>query len=269
MPSFRLSEDDGLPIRRSEQACRSASRPGSGSPTTERKALILDRAADYLSENGFPVRTRRLAAAAGISQRLIYYFFPNKSALIDEIYASAIQGPFKADLVRRSLSDRSRPVEDRLRDFYEDYFDTLLTRRWTRLLIYSSFSKQNMAPRYHLRHHPAGCLRRSWRRSPPSAASSCQAEKPIIHEIGWILHGAVSHLAIRRHLFHANLSVPEKLGAGGPDSDLPRRLRDDGRPAPQRVADAEESSEGGEAGVMHRRRADCLFFDRGCRKVVN
>ncbi len=62
----------------------------------ERKALILDRAADYLSENGFPVRTRRLAAAAGISQRLIYYFFPNKSALIDEIYASAIQGPFKA-----------------------------------------------------------------------------------------------------------------------------------------------------------------------------
>ncbi len=62
----------------------------------ERKALILDRAADYLSENGFPVRTRRLAAAAGISQRLIYHFFPNKSALIDEIYDSAIQGPFKA-----------------------------------------------------------------------------------------------------------------------------------------------------------------------------
>jgi hypothetical protein len=33
-------------------------------------------------------------------------------------------------------------------------------------------------------------------------------DKPVIHEIGWILHGAVSHLAIRRHLFHANLTVP-------------------------------------------------------------
>ena len=33
----------------------------------------------------------------------------------------------------------------------------------------------------------------------------------MIHEIGWILHGAVSHLAIRRHLFHANLTVPVDL----------------------------------------------------------
>src|SRR5690606_25992842 len=37
------------------------------------------------------------------------------------------------------------------------------------------------------------------------------ADKTVVHEISWILHGAVSHLAIRRHLFHANLSVPEDL----------------------------------------------------------
>src|SRR5204862_4420238 len=85
----------------------------------ERKALILHRAADYLSENGFPVRTRRLAAAAGISQRLIYYFFPNKSALIEEVYNRSIQGPFKA-IWFADLSDRSRPVAERLRSFYAD-----------------------------------------------------------------------------------------------------------------------------------------------------
>jgi AcrR family transcriptional regulator len=175
----------------------------------ERKALILDRAADYLSENGFPVRTRRLAAAAGISQRLIYYFFPNKSALIDEIYNSAIQGPFKA-IWFVDLTDRSKPVAERLRAFYRDYFDTLLTRRWTRLLIHSSFSAQNMAPRY-----ISGIILRLLETIVEEVAAERGAtlppEKPVIHEIGWVLHGAVSHLAIRRHLFHANLTVPVDL----------------------------------------------------------
>ena len=175
----------------------------------ERKALILDRAADYLSENGFPVRTRRLAAAAGISQRLIYYFFPNKSALIDEIYNSAIQGPFKA-IWFVDLADRSKPVAERLRAFYRDYFDTLLTRRWTRLLIHSSFSTQNMAPRY-----ISGIILRLLETIVEEVAAErgvrLPPEKPVIHEIGWVLHGAVSHLAIRRHLFHANLTVPVEL----------------------------------------------------------
>ncbi len=172
----------------------------------ERKALILDRAADYLSENGFPVRTRKLAAAAGISQRLIYYFFPNKSALIDEIYNSAIEGPFKA-IWFVDLTDRSKPMAERLRAFYRDYFDTLLTRRWTRLLLYSSFSAQNMAPRY-----ISGIILRLLETIVEEVAAergvTVPPEKPVVHEIGWILHGAVSHLAIRRHLFHANLTVP-------------------------------------------------------------
>lgn len=175
----------------------------------ERKALILDRAADYLSENGFPVRTRRLAAAAGISQRLIYYFFPNKSALIDEIYASAIEGPFKA-IWFVDLTDRTKPVAERLRAFYRDYFDTLLTRRWTRLLLYSSFSAQNMAPRY-----ISGIILRLLETIVEEVAAergvTVPKEKPVVHEIGWILHGAVSHLAIRRHLFHANLTVPVEV----------------------------------------------------------
>lgn len=175
----------------------------------ERKALILDRAADYLSENGFPVDTRRLAAAAGISQRLIYYFFPNKQALIDEVYNTAIQGPFKLRWLE-DLKDRSQPIPVRLRHFYKDYFETLLTRRWTRLLIYSSFSEENMAPRY-----IQGIILRLLETIVEEVAVdqgvTLPTRKPLIHEIGWVLHGAVSHLAIRRHLFHANVNVPVDL----------------------------------------------------------
>jgi AcrR family transcriptional regulator len=174
----------------------------------ERKALILDSAADYLSENGFPVRTRRLAAAAGISQRLIYYFFPNKQALLDDIYDQSIKGPFKREWIA-DIKDRSRPIDVRLREFYKDYFETLLTRRWTRLFIYSSFSKQNMAPRY-----IQGIILELLETVVDEVAAHhglrIAFKKPVVHEIGWVLHGAVSHLAIRRHLFLANRAVPEE-----------------------------------------------------------
>ncbi|MDH5411681.1 MAG: TetR/AcrR family transcriptional regulator, partial [Alphaproteobacteria bacterium] len=30
----------------------------------------------------------------------------------------------------------------------------------------------------------------------------------VLHEIGWTLHGAVSHFAIRRHLYKASREVP-------------------------------------------------------------
>jgi hypothetical protein len=108
------------------------------------------------------------------------------------------------------LTDRSRPVEDRLRSFYRDYFDTLLTRRWTRLLLHSSFSKQNMAPRY-ISVVILRLLETIVEEVAAERGVTLPDNKPVVHEIGWVLHGAVSHLAIRRHLFQANLAVPEEL----------------------------------------------------------
>jgi hypothetical protein len=34
-------------------------------------------------------------------------------------------------------------------------------------------------------------------------------ERKAVHEIGWILHGAVVHLAIRRHLYRTSQGVDE------------------------------------------------------------
>ena len=30
----------------------------------------------------------------------------------------------------------------------------------------------------------------------------------VVRELGWMLHGTVSHLAIRRHLYHASKGLP-------------------------------------------------------------
>ena len=176
-----------------------ARRPTARMPQAERRAQILDKAFEYFSENGLTGQTRGLADACGVSQRLLYSVFPNKAALLDAVYDAEIAGPIKAEWFVL-LKDRSKTAEQRLTEFYHAYYEVILTRRWLRLFLYASLSEMTMAPTYIARivtalleimvdeaAHEAGL------RSPPDLTTK--------QEIGWTLHGAVSHLAIRRHIY--------------------------------------------------------------------
>lgn len=171
----------------------------------ERRRQILDKAAEFFAEHGLAGQTRSLAQACGISQRLLYRFFPSKAALIDEVYEEAILGPFKAAWLVR-LADRSEPVEQRLNAFYRDYFETVLTRRWLRLFLYSSLANRSMAPSYNVA-VVMPLLERIVEEVAHEQGLRLPDDKPLRHELGWTLHGAVSHLAIRKHLYHASRSV--------------------------------------------------------------
>lgn len=176
-------------------------------PAAERREQILKKAFEFFSEYGLTAQTRALAESCGVSQRLLYSIFPNKSALINAVYETGIAGVFKAVWFVQ-LQDRSKPIEQRLKDFYCEYYDTVLTRSWMRLFLYASLAEVEMAPTYiasiikHLLDtimkealHEAGLT------CPPNQA---QAE---IQEICWILHGAVSHLAIRRHIYRDQTDI--------------------------------------------------------------
>lgn len=172
----------------------------------ERRAQILRHAEDFFAEHGLEAQTRALAEACGVSQRLLYHFFPTKAALLDEVYEDAILGPFKAVWFAQ-LSDRSRSVEERLCAFYADYFQAILTRKWLRLFLYSSLAEGRMAPDY-----IASTVMRLMATIVEETAHEQGVRMPqdqaLVHEIGWTLHGAVSHFAIRRHLYRASQSVP-------------------------------------------------------------
>ncbi len=183
-----------------------ASGPRKRLPFAERRALILKQAEDFFSEYGLTAQTRALATACGISQRLLYRFFPTKEALLDEVYGDAILGPFKAVWFDK-LTDRSRGIEERLVDFYQDYFSTVLTRKWLRLFLYSSLAEGRMAPNY-----IAAIITRLMTVMAEEVATEFKITLPddeaLVHEIAWTLHGTVSHFAIRRHLYHASQEVP-------------------------------------------------------------
>lgn len=168
-------------------------------PAAERREQILKKAFEFFSEYGLTAQTRALAESCGISQRLLYSVFPNKSALISAVYETGIAGVFKAVWFVQ-LRDRSKSMEQRLNDFYREYYDTVLTRSWMRLFLYASLAEVEMAPTY-----IASIIKHLLDTVMDEALHEAGLQRPTDHaeaqEICWILHGAVSHLAIRRHIY--------------------------------------------------------------------
>ena len=173
-----------------------------------RRRQILEKAADFFAEYGLTAQTRPLAAACGISQRLLYRYFPTKEALLDEVYRSTIVGPFKA-VWFAELVDRQVPLERRLFRFYCDYFATIFTRRWLRLFMYSSLADVGMAPNY-TSAMVLQLLETIIAEVGHEQKIAIPADKDLQHEIAWTLHGALSHYAIRRHLYGFAQPVAEE-----------------------------------------------------------
>ena len=172
----------------------------------QRRALILQRAIEFFAEYGLTAQTRALADACGVAQRLLYRYFPSKAALLSEVYNEAIASPFKA-VWRVQLKDRSRPWEERLTTFYISYFNELLTRRWLRLFLYASLAEARMAPDYN-----QAILLDTLELVVAETAADQNVDLPkdiaLLHELAYILHGTVSHFAIRRHIYSASRHVP-------------------------------------------------------------
>ncbi len=178
-------------------------------PATQRRAQVLAKAYEFFAEYGLTAQTRALADACGISQRLLYSIFPNKSALINAVYETEIAGVFKA-IWFVQLGDRSKPVELRLTAFYREYYEAVLTRRWLRLFLYASLAEVEMAPTY-IAEIITHLLDTIVKEAAHEAGLHTPETLEELREIGWILHGAVSHLAIRREVYGGPTQLPVEV----------------------------------------------------------
>ena len=171
-------------------------------PAAERREQILNKAFEFFAEYGLTAQTRALADACGVSQRLLYSIFPSKSALISAVYETEIAGVFKAVWFVH-LRDRSKPMAQRLNEFYREYYNHVLTRRWMRLFLYASLADVEMAPTY-IASIIVNLLETMMDEAAHEAGLCLPKNRTELQEVGWILHGAVSHLAIRRHIYHGD-----------------------------------------------------------------
>jgi AcrR family transcriptional regulator len=113
----------------------------------EREKNIALEAVRYFAEVGFIGDTRELAKRLGITQSLLYKYFPNKEALINRVYEEVYLGrwnPFWETVVR----DRNIPLQDRLIRHYVEYTKTALTRDWVRIFMFSGLRGEDINRKY-------------------------------------------------------------------------------------------------------------------------
>jgi AcrR family transcriptional regulator len=113
----------------------------------EREQQIARGAVEFFAEVGFSGDTRELARRLGVTQSLIYKYFPNKEALIDRVYDEVYLGrwnPFWESVIQ----DRSIPLQDRLTSLYIEYSKAALTRDWVRIFMFSGLRGESINKKY-------------------------------------------------------------------------------------------------------------------------
>lgn len=168
-----------------------------------RSDQILRGAIQFFAERGFGGQTRDLADQLGISQALLYRYFPTKEMLIERIYEELFVRRFKPewDVL---LSARTEPLLSRLTRFYLDYSKMLHDYEWGRIYLYSGLGGSKIAQRFadHVTQsiftRVIAELRHEFRLPDLSKVTMTEPEL----ELMWSLHGSIFYIGIRKSVFH-------------------------------------------------------------------
>ena len=171
-------------------------------PREEREQMIVQEAIRFFAEVGFEGQTRELARRLGITQPLIFRYFPTKDDLIERVYQEVYisrWNPWWEEL----LEDRSLPLAERLATFYKAYAKAIFTYEWVRIFIHSGLKGVNINKRY------LGLIRdRVLKRIMSEIRAEADLPPPseiplsdIEIELAWGLHGGIFYIAIREWVY--------------------------------------------------------------------
>lgn len=169
-------------------------------PPSERREEILGKAVELFAEHGFESSTRELARQLGITQPLLFRYFPSKEDLIHEVYKTIYLDRWKLewDLL---LCDRSRPLDDRLCAFYDSYTDAIFTREWMRIYLFSGLRGADIN-RWYIDLLEERILARIVREYRWLAGLDDEVNPtPEELELAWALHGGIFYIGVREHIY--------------------------------------------------------------------
>ena len=173
---------------------------------SDREQQIVKEAISFFAEVGFAGQTRELAQRLGITQPLLYKYFPTKQDLIervfDEVYINRID-PSWYSLLR----DRSRSLHDRLCEFYRKYSEATYRYEWIRIYMFSGLRGEGLNRRY-IRVVEEKLLKPICAELRDYCGLPSVQEKPITElelEQVWVLHGGLFYYAVRKHIYHSKV----------------------------------------------------------------
>ncbi|MRW92915.1 TetR family transcriptional regulator [Duganella sp. FT80W] len=173
----------------------------------EREQIIVQKAIKYFAEHGFGASTRDLAKEIGVSQPLLYRYFPNKQALADRVFEEVYLSRWNPEW-EEILADHKRPLTERLHQFYQAYSKVILQRDWIRIFIHAGLSREGINSRYlaRLRERIFNVVLAELRREFKIPAPTPQQYEDEI-EFVWGLHAAIFYVGMRKSVY--GLPVPE------------------------------------------------------------
>jgi AcrR family transcriptional regulator len=166
----------------------------------ERRKDIVRRATAFFAERGFDASTRELAAELDITQPLLYRYFPSKDDLIREVYHTVYLGRWQPEW-DNLLLDRSRPIRERLQNFYEVYTDAIFSREWMRIYLFAGLKGIEINKRY-VELVEQRILHRIITEYRHEAGLPEQTEPlPAELELAWVLQGGIFYYGVRKHVY--------------------------------------------------------------------
>lgn len=164
--------------------------------------MIVDGAVKLFSESGFDASTHQLADFLGITQPLIYSYFPSKEDLFEAVYERVFAGQWK-DHWDQILEDRSVPLKTRLERFYHHYGEVIQSTEWMRIYLYSGLKALDMN-RWYISLVEERIIKRICREVRLEYGLPSEDEVPITPaeiEAVWTLHGGVFYYGVRRYVY--------------------------------------------------------------------
>jgi len=165
-----------------------------------REEAIVKAAIAFFAEHGFDGSTRELASRLGITQPLLYRYFPSKEALLDRVYEEVYVHRWNKGW-QDGLTDRTLPLEARLVRFYQDYARIILTYEWIRLFMFAGLKGLDFNARYlaFLRTSAFEVVVREIRHD-----AGLTVEAPISTgevELIWGLHASIFYVGVRQFIY--------------------------------------------------------------------
>ena len=171
------------------------------SPDDRRKEFVA-KATEFFSDEGFGGGTRALAQRLGVTQPLLYRYFPSKDDLIKEVYRTVYLEPLETGW-EKLLADRSRPLRDRLLEFYTAYTDAIFTRKWLRIYLYAGLKGLDIN-RWYVGMVRDKILARIIRECRHQAGLAVQSKPTAAEvELAWVLHGGIFYYGVRKYIYES------------------------------------------------------------------
>jgi AcrR family transcriptional regulator len=186
-----------------------AARPRTGRrlDAAVREQQIVAGAVQFFAEQGFSGRTRDLAETLGVTQPLLYRYFPTKRSLIDRVFKEVYLKPFDVDW-SSLLSDRSKPLAERLETFYARYAKATYRYDWIRIYMFAGLMGEDLNKSYIgiMEENVLKVICAELREycGLPGAASIPITDLELEHV--WILHGGLFYYSVRKHIYGARVS---------------------------------------------------------------